>query len=612
MSSPLSRSLLAASPIYHDRQRNILICRECQHGVSGNVATIDFHLLKNHSDPQTHGDTKFPQLELSNRRALVRELAALSALEPIVYDKDDPLRHSDLLPAESVGYSPDLKVISNGYRCREADCTYASQGGAMANHFRDAHPNIPVHKAPTPICTLFQGKYRHYFPVQIPPTEPTPPSSRSDGGAGPERAEMAFEVALQARRVEYTNPTLQHAVKPNMFLTRMGWPLFFADLDLPGLMQRCPVQNDKDEHVDEQEKWIMKQVDTMIKTAYETIWTRSPLFHRYLYSNSSDASPTPFKRIAESTLVRYGRLWGRLVNFLLRMRHDASDWGLRLPNESFPLLEQLDELSSRAPSDPNTPPTVQSLLFSLSRMLITHPMGGGQLDHPLLYFLGVVGWDRRDSVWIQASTHCPTLSSMIYCIKVIAFQVAMDTAGSRPRIEDGEGDDVSPNPELEELKRFKSRHLDTNSDSVTDELSNLRDYTSVIARDSYSRPHFAWEQNSRETFSWKGEKIALSAIRTWVADLIRRATNTLQYDLVFAPDGQLEHIDLDNVKDELARSTNGQSFREQNPRFAHGEKVVYHNAKQHQVGAKYALALKGAPSDCELRMYLIRPLLDPR
>ena len=513
--------------LIHDTERRLLICRGCQCGVTPRAIEIARHLAMYHKG-----------IPLEERQALKERYQDINAINP--EDLEQSLSTQTALgQAEELGFHPDLEC-QQGWACGVDKCVALTTSESEAKrHCRAAHKGTgePILRE-VYISTIFRGRYCHYFEVRPPVTVEAVVDNAY------EESLRAYEAQCQRYRESLTKIPETDEGRLSLWHRRTGWFDWFSGLDMAKLCQLVSLERSSDE------QWlavdtVRSMVQRMVRRHHDQLGQMSPLVRRHLYSVEVGVNDTPMNPVREeATLKDYTRLWEKFILFILRVGQwtEEERKAYRIEYTPQQLAKSLE--ICQCPDGA----LVEPALTELSRLILQQQPGWTGRQSPLLFFLGIVGFNPERKAWRSAQESGPTLSRVIYLLRLFGLGVVLE----------GPEDDM-----IGQLQAYRSRFLVNGCEGVFDEVLNQLKLVTVVAQDWYTHPSVSWAQD-RQTLWHEGHKIEIAELGRWVEGMITEAEQILCDELLGRDPTFLIEREPGLFIDNLTWANNGDSLVEQN------------------------------------------------
>ncbi|KAK5311055.1 hypothetical protein LTR93_011842 [Exophiala xenobiotica] len=399
------------------------------------------------------------------------------------------------------------------------------------------------------------GEQKGLFVIEKPSPEQSPD----------ERARLVREEALNAainqldetlhrRKVEQSVIRVSATTREPLWYERTGWPTSYDGLDmatLHGLVSLKIESNDKF-NVDTGRGLVRRLLDdcgARLEMTYKHGGV-GVLLRRILFAVEDDRAPTSTFSLGE---VHSVPATGRGLAI-----HEQEANRIELEPILHETLQNLrrnintiaEEKSKQIDDDTHIALCCDQILL-ISCTIIEQLRGMGRSTSPLLYFLGVEGFNLKTNQWASPSRHSSTLSHVIYCIRIIALEYIFRQPQPTESI-------------IERLDEYCMEHLHSAQPKVFDEIFSQRNYAQEIAKDFNRRPTIYWETD-RTAISYEGKKIQINQIRYWIKSLIDEAEEVMCHELLGTDKSYLGTFNPAKLEDRLTWETCGASLIDLNP-----------------------------------------------
>ena len=534
-------------PFQYDTLRNMVICTTCKKGVSAERTALDNHLNTYHKEQY---GTRARQ-EIRDRYLGQGYLV-----------KND---HEGEARAKKCGWHAYLPC-ENGFCCPRDQCSAAQTEKWVTKMMLTRHPWDKLDPIPCMVSWLW-GETKGLFVVEKPTPDQSPDERARLLREQPlEAAITQLDETLHRRKVEQSVVRLSVTTREPLWYERTGWPTTYNGLNmstLHGLVSLKPEPGDIFK-VDTVRGLVRKLLDTCHLTLNMTYehGGDGALLRRILFAVEDDSKRRAMERHRSSE--QYILVWEKFMLFLLRV----AEWPLSQQQANRIELDTLvlsavrnlrdnsnvvaEEESRRIDHEDHTTLCCDQILL-ISTLIIEQLRGYGRSTSPLLYFLGVEGFNLKTNQWASPSRHSSTLSHVIYCIRIVVLEYIFR----------------QPQPAetmTERLDEYCMEHIHSAQPKVFDEVFSQRNYAQEIAKDFYGRPTIYWEAD-RTTLCYENHKFQINQIRYWIKCLIDEAEEVTCQELLGTDKSYLAIFNPTGLQDNLTWETCGASLIDQNQKI---------------------------------------------
>jgi hypothetical protein len=184
----------------------------------------------------------------------------------------------------------------------------------------------------------------------------------------------------------------------------------------------------------------------------------------------------------------------------------------------------------------------RSILLELSMSFIrqeVHVVG----VPALVYFAGILGYDKPTGQWKQPIYYTNILSGFIWCIRVLALEYALPT--SRRDMFKGDAS-ISP---VEQFKHLRDTCLVEEVDCPFASFVSLRNYGMIVAKDAIGEERVQWSDDG-QILLFCGHLTSMEDWKSFVLSLLEEAEEMLGNQLLFRKKGGLPDVNLWEIRDD--------------------------------------------------------------
>src|SRR5579859_8303608 len=140
-----------------------------------------------------------------------------------------------------------------------------------------------------------------------------------------------------------------------------------------------------------------------------------------LAQKKNEPASKPFRVFYKDTTVpNYAKSWARMICMCIRSR-DMDDHGIELTEKQLQLVWEIRQLLE---FDVVNELQLDGLVLELSTALIQHSDWEDQKS-ALLYYLGLLGWDKVRGIWLIPNDYTPHLAAIQCCMRLLGLEIAI-------------------------------------------------------------------------------------------------------------------------------------------------------------------------------------------
>lgn len=388
------------------------------------------------------------------------------------------------------------------------------------------------------------------------------------------------------------------STEPTLWVKKTKWHLHFAGLNLHNIHASSSLSLPSDPP-----SW--SAIPDAVKNLLLRCHTNGGLHHDYTHclfrSVSAELSSKPLRFIHKSSYNSYFATWQRFFMYLLRNFSNPEPHHLIISESQRVMLEGLYAYLESTTSVSATA-ELEDIIFRVSMGIIKQRIVGDPFESPLIHWLGVMGWNATSGIWQNAAEHRPILSRITYCIRILALEDVFSHQDPPVELD-----------HLEHIREYTTQYIHYASPTLFSTLHSQRMYAKAAAKDYYSHPSILWSAD-KSSLTYKGEKLLLTALSTWMRDIYDQAREILLNELTFQSDGDryLQSRSPSHFKENMVWSANGQSFPNLNPDLiGQPGKLVLTSLENHPTRRKLFDELtKAGPQSTKGQLIFLFPLLD--
>ena len=542
-----------------NKARNLLICRYCGYGINPGAIAIESHFVRRHKGI-TGSERSMLKSEFGNLTTLSK-----TALLECASEEDRAVARA----AQDLGFCEDLLPPIAGQRCTVEDtcrhCTTTSD--SMRQHYTKAHPGMTGSCRPAQIQALFCARF---FEVHPPANQPV-----KRGGEGEAALMAAYQKVLTDHSRELTRIVALKDRQPNMFERRMGWSALLEGQDLDELAKATSLEElDDDVHDQVHLQQVHQLAMELFKECHGELVSLETagqgVVLRYLYSVNDRVSETVLHALtSEGGLDAYTKDWMSFVVFCCR----SFRWTLEERRARKLVLPPRLERSLRALWDGleglNASPAitdqqaVREQLFDFLTAILGQRTGARVEENPLIYFLAVRAWERKQNRWKTPPEYSGILSHMVYGLRAIAARELAQQRRTSPRDADAD---------FEFIKEYCRGRLVSGCGAVFDEVFNRRSYTMGVGASWLATPRVEWSR-LRDSLSYTGHRIQIVDMKRMMSGLIESAEEWI-CNLMGVERDYLLRYDPAELTENMMWATAGDSIVNLNPKLQKGHEKM--------------------------------------
>jgi hypothetical protein len=556
---PQTRRFAPQDLLIHDEARNLLICRYCCYGINPGTTSIESHFVRRHKGI-TGSERSMLKAEFGNLTTLSK-----SALLEGASEEDRAAARA----AQDLGFCEELETPIAGQRCTVEDtCRHCTTTpNSMRQHYHQAHPRITGSCRPVQMQALFCARY---FEVHPPADRPAEVS-----GEGEATLMAAYQEALTNHSRGLTRIVALQDRQPNMFERRMGWSALLEGQDLDELAKATSLEElEGDTHDQVHLQEVHQLALELFKQCHGELVRLETggrgVVLRYLYSVNDRVSETVLNALtSEGGLDAYSLDWAAFVVFCCRAfrwtQEERRARNLVLPQRLEKSLQTLWQGLEGLIASPETTShlAVMEQLFDFLTAVLGQRTGARVEENPLIYFLAVRAWERRQNRWKTPPQYSGILSHMVYGLRAIAARDLEQQRRASPRDTDAD---------FEFIKEYCRVRLVSGCGAVFDEVFNRRSYTMGVGVNWLATPRVEWSR-LRDSLSYTGHRIQIVNVKRMMGGLIDSAESWI-CTLMGVERDYLLRYDPAELTENMMWATAGDSIVDLNPELQRGHEKM--------------------------------------
>jgi hypothetical protein len=231
--------------------------------------------------------------------------------------------------------------------------------------------------------------------------------------------------------------------------------------------------------------------------------------------------------------------------------------------DASPAPDRATSPSTAAPprsGPPETGPSeavARSAVLALSRALLEQRLHSSEWDHPLTWYLGVSAFqlfESQEHTWRLPHQHSPTLSHVVYVLRLVALGHLLAEEVSSPH---------SESSFISRAREYCSRYLVHASSYIFDEVFNLRSFALEYARNWYRHPAIQW--TSPDVLRCGRGELQITRLPGFAQSLVAQTEELLLALLGQSDPSYLEQFEPRRLMDNMTWANHGDSLVSLNP-----------------------------------------------
>ena len=462
--------------------------------------------------------------------------------------------------AENCGYSKYLQTYPEGLACGISGCRFCCISvSMMEKHLSQKHPTDIKTWSTAPISALFAQPRQKYFRVEI----PQPVGGDGKDGDDKNGAELSVVQQLHQNYKEFQHRKKEALAKPPLEVNRVAqtswdcrtnWSTVFAGKDMAVLCRLASLPQPKDpEHYD-------RVLAPAVRRYLERCQRGATVMRNHyvlcvLYAIESMAGTKPFKTVLADSFAAYINTWTRFVLYLMRAGRTAEAGRPMFQEATTACLYRLEKLATEVPHGAADPVTrnIEEEVERLSVMMLEQPLANSPTDNPLVYFLGIMGWDEGCRRWKTPASYRPLLSHIVYLLRLMGLEKALPT---------GKNDQLNHRNVMEV---YADTFLKSHSNAVFAEVHSQRMFAKVLADGHNAKPTILWLEGNA-VVQYIDKPVRLNDLALWFQAMTDQAMKILLENLVFRHHREIDKVNYLKQRrplcftDRLTWANNGESF----------------------------------------------------